>query len=154
MQRLTIARFDPVRTANIVAALYAVVVLVFGALFAIPFGLVALVAGERTGGAGVAAGGAIGVLFLLAIAVVFYAAIGWVLTAITCALYNWLAGRIGGIQVDVRNDTPTYGGPGIPAWASAAPTPPIASASSTPGIAPSPGTDGPPEPPAGWTAPR
>src|SRR5262249_4891962 len=90
MQRLTIARFDPVRTANIVAALYAVIVLVFGALLAIPFGFAALVAGERAGGSGLATGGAVGVLVLLLIGVVFYAAIGWVITAITCVLYNWL----------------------------------------------------------------
>jgi hypothetical protein len=162
MQRLTIARFDPVRTANIVAALYAVVVLVVGALFAIPFGLVALVAGERSGQLGLAGGGAIGVLVLLLIAVVLYAGIGWVFTAITCALYNWLAARIGGIQVDVRQEGPSYGGPGVPAW----PAQPAAPFAVAPGAQPpaqgpsaqppteTPGTDAPPQPPTGWGAPR
>ena len=164
MQRFTIARFDPVRTANIVAALYAVIVLVFGALFAIPFGLIALVAGERSGQPGFAGGGVIGVLLLLLIAVVFYAGIGWVFTAITCALYNWLAGRIGGIQVDVRQEAPWYGTPGVPAWP-AQPAAPFAVAPGTqpPGAHPpaptpgtqgappqAPGTDAPPQPPAGW----
>jgi hypothetical protein len=166
MQRFTIARFDPVRTANIVAALYAVIVLVFGALFAIPFGLVALVAGERSGQPGLAGGGVIGILFLLLIAVVFYAALGWVFTALTCALYNWLAGRMGGIQVDVRQEAPAYGGPGIPAWG-AQPAAAIGVRADPPGIAqppipgsdpvppaPTPGTDAPPQPPAGWGAPR
>jgi len=167
MQRFTIARFDPVRTANIVAALYAVIVLVFGALFAIPFGLVALVAGQRSGQPGVAGGGAIGILFLLLIAVVFYAAVGWVLTAITCALYNWLAGRMGGIQVDVRQETPRYGAPGIPAWGAQPGAPAIGLGAEPPGIAqpptpgsgpvppaPAPGTDAPPQPPTGWGGPR
>ena len=72
MHRLTIARFDLVRTANIVAALYAVIVLVVGLLFAVPFALVALVAGQDAGPA-VATGGVVGVLVLLVLAVVFYA---------------------------------------------------------------------------------
>lgn len=161
MQRFTIARFDPVRTANIVAALYAVAVLVFGALFAIPFGMVALVAGERSGQAGLVGGGLIGVLFLLVIAVVFYAAVGWVLTALTCVLYNWLAGRMGGIQVDVRQEAPPYGGPAIPAWG-APPTgqpmalradPPVVPQPGTPRASDGPGVDGPPQPPTGWGTP-
>jgi hypothetical protein len=167
MQRLTIARFDPVRTANIVAALYAVIVLVFGALFAIPFGLLALVAGGRSGQPGLAGGGLIGVLFLLLIAVVFYAAVGWVLTALTCALYNWLARRMGGIQVDVRQEMPAYGGQPIPAWGAQSATPAIGLRADPPGIAqppmpgpdsvppaPAPGSDTPPQPPTGWGGPR
>ena len=166
MQRLTIARFDPVRTANIVAALYAVVVLVFGALLAIPFGLVALVAGERSGQPGLAGGGVIGIVLLLLIAVVFYAGVGWVFTALTCALYNWLAGRMGGIQVDVRQEMPAYGGP-IPAWGAQPAAPAIGLRADPPCIAeqpvpgpvsvvptPAPGTDEPPQPPTGWGGPR
>jgi hypothetical protein len=149
MQRLTIARFDPVRTANIVAALYAVIVLVFGALFAIPVGLLALAAGERSGHSGFTGAGAIGVIVLLAIAVVFYAGVGWVFTAIICALYNWLAGRMGGIQVDVRQEPPSYGGPAVPAW----PAQPAAPFAVGPGAQP-PGQDAPPQPPTGWGPPR
>ena len=146
MTRLTIARFDPIRTANIVAALYAVIVLVFGALIAIPFGLAALVAGDQSGNAGLAAGGAVGVLVLLVLAVVFYAGIGWVMTALVCALYNALAGRIGGIRIDVQPDGPARIGPGGPGW----PAPePIA-----PGPVSPPITGGPPQPPSGWGAAR
>jgi len=158
MQRFTIARFDPVRTANIVAALYAVIVLVFGALLAIPFGMIALIAGERSGQPGLAGGGLIGVLVLLLIGVVFYAVIGWVVTAVVCALYNWLAGRMGGIQVDVRQEAPPHGGAMIPAW----PAQPAAPFTVAPGALPpagtppgaAPGSDAPPQPPAGWGAPR
>ena len=142
MHRLTIARFDVVRTANIVAALYAVIVLVIGLLFAVPFALVALVAGQEAGGPGVATGGVVGVLVLLALAVVFYAGIGWVMTALVCALYNALAGRIGGIRIEVQPEGPAMVGPGGPGW----PTPsPIA-----PGSPSAPITGGPPQPPTGW----
>jgi hypothetical protein len=141
MQRITIARFDVLRTANIVAALYAVIVLVIGLLFAVPFALVALVAGQDAG-PGVATGGVIGVLLLLVLAVVFYAGIGWVMTAILCALYNALAGRIGGIRVDVQPEGPALMGPGGPAWPTPAPL--------GPGPSSTPITGGPPQPPSGW----
>ena len=120
MQRLTIARFDAVRTANIVAALYAVIVLVIGLLFAVPILLVALAAG-RDMSPGVATGGAVGGLVLLALAVVFYAGIGWVMTALVCILYNALAARIGGIRVEVQAEGPAMMGPGGPGWATPAP---------------------------------
>ena len=142
MHRLTIARFDVVRTANIVAALYAVIVLVIGLLFAVPFAIVALVAGQEAGGPGVATGGVVGVLILLVLAVVFYAGIGWVMTALVCALYNALAGRIGGIRVDVQPEGPALMGPGGPGWPAPAPI--------EPGPAPTAITDGPPQPPSGW----
>ena len=143
MHRLTIARFDVVRTANIVAALYAVIVLVIGLLFAVPFAIVALVAGQEAGGPGVATGGAVGVLVLLALAVVFYAGIGWVMTALVCALYNALAGRIGGIRIEVQPEGPALVGPG-PGWPATAPV--------GPGPASTPITGGPPQPPALWAS--
>jgi hypothetical protein len=143
MHRLTIARFDVVRTANIVAALYAVIVLVIGLLFAVPIAIVALVAGQDAGGPGVATGGVVGVVMLLVLAVVFYAGIGWVMTALVCALYNALAGRIGGIRIEVQPEGPALMGPGA-AWPVPSPVP------LAPGSAPTPITGGPPQPPGGW----
>ena len=141
MHRLTIARFDVVRTANIVAALYAVIVLVIGLLFAVPFAIIALVAGQEAAGPGVATGGVIGVLILLVLAVAFYAGIGWVMTALVCALYNALAGRIGGIRIQVQPEGPALMGPG-PGWPTPAPLAPRSVLT--------PITGGPPQPPAGW----
>ena len=141
MQRLTIARFDPVRTANIIAALYAVIVLIVGLLFAVPFALVALLAGQDAG-PDVVAGGVVGGILVLLIAVVFYGGIGWVMTALVCALYNALAGRIGGIRVEVQPEGPALMGPGGPGWPAPAPI--------EPGPAPAAVTGGPLQPPAGW----
>ena len=142
MQRLTIARFDVVRTANIVAALYAVIFVVIGLLIAVPIMIRALAAG-RDVGPGVAAGGVIGGLALLVFAVGFYVGIGWVVTAVVCLLYNALAGRIGGIRVDVQPEGPASMGSGAPGWPAAAPL----AAPSSPPI-----TGGPPQPPSGWGA--
>ena len=147
MHRLTIARFDVVRTANIVAALYAVIFLVIGLLFAVPLTILALAAG-RDAGPGIAIGGVIGGLVLLVLAIVFYAGIGWVMTALVCLLYNALAGRIGGIRVDVQPEGPTGMGLGGPGWPAAAPL------AAGPGPASTPITGGPPQPPSGWGSQR
>ncbi len=123
MNRVTIRRFDVVRTANVVAVLYAVAVVFVVLVFFVPFLLIAALAGMRTDGAemgGVIGAGLVGGLLFVLIGVVFYGVMGWIMTAIVCALYNFVAGRIGGIRVvvDVEGPypgVPVYGGPGYPA---------------------------------------
>ena len=123
MNRVTIRRFDVVRTANVVAVLYAVAVLIVVLVFFVPFVLIARLAGMRSSGSemgGAVAAGLVGGLLLATIGIVFYGVVGWVMTAIVCALYNFVAGRIGGIRVivDVEGPypgAPAYGGPGYPA---------------------------------------
>ncbi len=122
LNRVTIRRFEVVRTANVVAVLYAVSVVIFGLLFVVPFvalgGLASLRGG---GGVGVALGAGIaGGLVFLVLGIVVYGIMGWIGTAIACALYNFVAGRVGGIRVivDVEDPypgAPGYGGPGYPA---------------------------------------
>ena len=47
--------------------------------------------------------GVVGVLIFAVIGGLIYAVIGWIITAIMVALYNFIAGRIGGLQVDVTD---------------------------------------------------
>jgi hypothetical protein len=144
MTRLTIVRFDVVRTANIVAALYAVVVLVVGLLFLVPLAIIGGAAFDQYGGE--AAAGVGGALALGAMAVVFYGIIGWVMTAIVCALYNVIAGRIGGMRIEVQVEVPVVAQ--APAgWAPTGESTPQ-SGQVPPGQLPPPGT-----PPAGRGAP-
>ena len=122
MTRVTIRRLDIIRAANIAAVLYAVIVAVVGLLFFLPFSLLAGIAGSQTGDSGVGIGlfgaGVVGALVLTLIGIVFYGITGWIMTAIMVALYNFVAGRIGGIQADVEIQgpygMPGYGGPGYP----------------------------------------
>lgn len=109
-----IRRFGVLRTATVVAVLYMVIV----AIFAIPFAFFALAAGSGPGSvAGVNAGGIIAIALL---AIVGYGLLGWVFTAIACALYNLVAGWIGGIEVQVESVGPP---PVVPVWGA---TPPAA----------------------------
>jgi hypothetical protein len=149
MTRVTIRRFDVIRAANVAALLYAVIVAVVSLLFIVPFALIAGVAGSQVdGGAGLGifgAGLAGGVIFML-VGIVLYGILGWITTAIMVALYNFVAGRIGGIQADVEIQgpygMPGYGGPGYPAPGYGNPAWPAPGA---PG--------GPSAPPPGWGQP-
>ena len=99
-----ISRFGVVKTATMVALIYVIVI----AIFAVPAAIIVL-ALAPSGGAGaveVAIGGVL-------IAIV-YAAVGWIFTAIGCAIYNLAARWIGGIEVQVEPVVPP---PPAPLWA-------------------------------------
>ena len=154
MNRVTIRRFDVVRTANVVAALYVVLVAVFMLLVFVPVTLLAGIAGVSSGDSSVApmvGAGILGTLFIVVIAVVFYGAIGWVMAALGCVAYNWVAGRIGGLRIEVDMEGPYAGGPGYPVQPYAAagyaqPAPPAWRAPGGPGGPAAP-------PPPGWGQP-
>jgi hypothetical protein len=116
VNRVTVRRFDVVRTANIVAAMYAVIVIAVMLVFLLPFLLIGGLAGltgagsDSGAGAAIVGAGVIGGLIFLVLGAAFYAVIGWVMTAIVVLIYNWLAGRLGGLQLDVQVDGPWPGG--------------------------------------------
>lgn len=94
-----IRRFGIVQTANVVAAIYGVVIVVFF----LPIAALIVVVGRDSpfGGAGallVVAGG----LLLAGL----YAIVIWIATAIGAALYNVVAGRVGGIEVQLESVAP------------------------------------------------
>jgi hypothetical protein len=83
-------RFSIGQTAKVVGVLYALM-----GLIVLPFFLVASLLSHRA---------AFGVGFALALPII-YGVCGLIFTAIGCALYNWVAGMVGGIEVQL--DTPT-----------------------------------------------
>lgn len=104
-----IRRFGVVPTANSIAAMYAVV---FGVVLLLVglVGLLFLTSG-RGGGAP-----ALGLLVALIVGWLLYTAAAWVAVALSCLLYNGIAGRVGGIQIQIENAPPPSGyGPG-PGW--------------------------------------
>ena len=105
-----IRRFNVVKTATVVALMYMVIV----AIFAIPFFLLFAIAGVSVNGGPTESTGLVagGIVFAV-LAVLFYGLLGWVFTAIACAIYNVVAGWVGGIEVEV--DRPESPAP-PPAW--------------------------------------
>ena len=124
-----IRRFGVIKTATVVAVMYVIII----AVFALPIAV-----GVALFGRGDTAGGAAGVIVFGLLAAVLYAAIGWVFTAIACALYNFAAGMVGGIEVQVEPVAPP---PTAPIWGPTGATPPTTT--------PPPTISPPAEPPAG-----
>lgn len=120
-----IRRFGVVRTANLVAVMY---LIIFAVIFVPILALVAAL-GARSGAFGGAGG--VGVLIFGLVASVFYAIVGWVVTAIACALYNGVAGMIGGIEIELEAVQPPPPAPGLNTWG-APPPPPAAPPPATP----------------------
>lgn len=92
--------------ANVLGLLYGLLGLIFGALFTLMslagagFGM--MMGGGMHDGTGM---GWMGPLFGIAAIVLlplFYGAMGWLTGAVTAFLYNLVAARIGGIELDIR----------------------------------------------------
>lgn len=113
-----IRRFGVVSTANTIAAIYAVIVLVFVVFFSLIALLgIAVIPKDSSAAAGAAGLGVVGILIGGLLFTVFYAVFGWIFTAIACVLYNVVAGRVGGIAIQVESTTPQAPGGGYPAYA-------------------------------------
>jgi len=85
VHRLT--SFSVGQTAKVVALLYALM-----ALILVPFLIVLSMASPEKDRLG------IGFALLLP---VIYGVVGFIVTAIGCAMYNWLAQKVGGIEITV-----------------------------------------------------
>jgi hypothetical protein len=118
-----IRRFGVVKTATVSAAMYFVLIVVF-VLLLTPF--VAIVRVSTPSGVTMPgidpATGFLGVLVFGLIAALIYAIIGWIFTAIACLLYNFVAGFVGGIEVQLEQVTPAPVSP-APDWGPPASTP-------------------------------
>jgi hypothetical protein len=83
-----IRRFGVGQTAKVVGALYALMGLVF-----VPIVLIAAMVSPNKPG--------IGAGFALALPII-YGILGFIFTAIGCAIYNFVAGLVGGIEVELE----------------------------------------------------
>jgi hypothetical protein len=83
-----IRRFGVGQTAKVVGALYALMGLVF-----VPIVLIASMVSPNKPG--------IGAGFALALPII-YGILGFIFTAIGCAIYNFVAGLVGGIEVELE----------------------------------------------------
>lgn len=130
-----IRRFGVIKTANVVAFLYVVIVTV---IF-VPIGLIVAIAAPNAGfgntGGFAGNAGALAVLFLWLLIAVFYGIFGWIFTAIACLLYNFAAGMIGGVEIQLEAVQPP---PPPPVWGGyqASGTPPAPAATGEPPSAP------------------
>ena len=136
-----IRRFGIIRTANMVAALYAFIALIFFGFIAV-FALLgfAIGAGNNTSPASTFGTGIVGILLFGLVVIAFYAIIGWIFTAIACAIYNLIAGWVGGVEIQLESPPGGgYPGYGYPAAYGAPGGYPAPGAYPNPGTYPAPG---------------
>jgi hypothetical protein len=95
---MIIKRIGPLSCAKLSAVLYAVMGLVVGGVFSL-VGLAGGFASDTTGAAGL--GAIVGVAAIIAFPI-FYGVLGFVMTLLAAWLYNFAAGVIGGVELDVQ----------------------------------------------------
>jgi hypothetical protein len=94
---MTIKHIAPLSCAKVAAALYAVIGLIAGIVVSLAAMAGAFAANQE-------AAGALGLVFgvgAIIVLPVMYACTGFVMTLILAALYNRIAGAIGGVEVDI-----------------------------------------------------
>ncbi len=106
-----IRRFGVLKTATTVAVLYMVVI----TIFLIPFALLFAAVGSAipTGASNVSLDVGGGMVVFGLVVIVFYGVATWVFTAISCALYNLVAGWVGGVEIQLDAVAPP---PPVPTW--------------------------------------
>jgi hypothetical protein len=108
-----VRRIGIIRTATVAAVMYAVVILFGTLVIGLPFALLAGAASRSVDASlGIGAIGVAGVLIFGLVGALFYAVVGWIMTALGCAVYNLVAGWVGGIEVQLESLTPAQ----APAW--------------------------------------
>ena len=112
---MVIRRFGVLSVAKIWGTLYALFGLIAGVILALISlaGGFASMATQENGGPGAFMGIFFGVGAVI-FAPLFYGALGFIVGLIGSALYNWLAGMVGGIEVELQG-APVLGG--VPATA-------------------------------------
>ena len=93
------------------AKIQAVIMAVFGLIIGIFYGLIiSIMTAAMTGGRNTAAAGGMGLLSIIFFPIL-YAVIGFISGAIGALIYNFAAGFIGGIEMELENAVPNYGVP-------------------------------------------
>lgn len=92
--KVKLKRIPPLAAAKVTAIIYSCFSLIF-----VPIMIIGAVAGAMSPaeGSGVAAGAGIAMMILMP---VFYIAGGFLMTLIGCAIYNLVAGWVGGIELE------------------------------------------------------
>jgi hypothetical protein len=99
---MIVKRLDPISFAKITGILYAI----FGAVAGCIFALVSLVGGaasDRPGGPVFGAVFGFGAIVFLP---VLYGGMGFIMTLLMAALYNWVASWAGGVEIEVEPPSP------------------------------------------------
>jgi len=96
---MVIRRIDPFQAGKVCGTLYAFLGLIFGLLFAALGGMMTSSLGDGTTGIPFVGGFGMAAIIILPL---LYGIIGFIMTIIMAALYNLVAGWVGGLKFDVE----------------------------------------------------
>ena len=99
--KVEIKRVDPLRTANVLALVYGLLMAAFALLFS-PFILLGVIL-SPTGGIG--AGGGLFAVFFLVVYPIMGLVMGWISGYLTSAIYNFIIRWTGGVRLEFASDT-------------------------------------------------
>lgn len=120
-----IRRFGIVQTATTVAVLYMVAI----AILIVPLAFLVTVLRSAIPPGDGSAFDVTGIIVFALIAIVGYGIATWVITAISCVVYNLVAGWVGGIHVQIEPVAPP---PSAPSFGSTATLPPTTTPTAPP----------------------
>mgnify|MGYP001197104472 CR=1 FL=1 len=95
---MVIKRVGPVSVGKVAGTLYAAMGLLFGAIIS----LIAMAGGMSSDSSGAGMFGALMGVGAIVILPILYGALGFVFTTIAAALYNLVAGWVGGVELDLQ----------------------------------------------------
>lgn len=95
---MVVRRVSPLSLAKVAGVLYAILGLVIGGIFS----LISLVASSMIQDQDAGPLGAIFGVGAIIILPIFYGVLGFIMSLIMAALYNLVAGMVGGIEVDLQ----------------------------------------------------
>lgn len=97
---MTILRIDPLSLGKVLGALYAILGLIGGLIFAV-FAILAAIIGGASGGGGEAAlGGVVVAVFAVIAAPIIYGIMGFLFGLLGAFLYNVVASFVGGVRIE------------------------------------------------------
>ena len=92
---MIVTRVDPVSVAKIAGVVYATI----GLLVGIIVSLISMMFGGTVGGGMLGPSVGIGAIFVFP---VLYGLLGFISSFIGASIYNWAAGRVGGVRIDIE----------------------------------------------------
>lgn len=101
---MVIKRVSPLSVAKVAGLLYALLGLIFGGLFsllAMAGGFASALEGSDSGSIGPIVGLVFGAGAVIVLPI-FYGVMGFIVTAIMAVIYNFAAGVVGGVEIDVQ----------------------------------------------------
>ncbi len=103
LSKSTVKRVDPMSLGKVLAVIYGVIALIIAVIYLFIIVIIGAAAGAASNNLALGLiGGLFGGILIGALIVLMYAGIGFLAGLITAAIYNVVAKRVGGVQIELE----------------------------------------------------